>query len=61
MGQAGRLVGHHAVQLHGGVGVMAEFAVSHYLKRLTTLAVLFGGSDHYLAELAAGGGLYSAA
>ena len=32
VGKAGRLVGQHAVQLHGGMGVSNEMSIGHYLK-----------------------------
>ena len=35
VGKAGRLVGQHAVQLHGGMGVSNEMSIGHYLKRFT--------------------------
>lgn len=54
---AARFVGEQAVQLHGGIGMTAEYRIGHYLKRLTTLAEEWGDSDYHLAELAAGGGL----
>lgn len=54
---AARFIGEQAVQLHGGIGMTAEYRIGHYLKRLTTLAEEWGDSDYHLAELAAGGGL----
>lgn len=61
IGEAGRLVGHTGVQLHGGVGLTAEFPISHYLKRLKSIGTLYGDADHHIAALAAAGGLYNAA
>jgi len=49
IGQAGRLVGQHAVQMHGGMGVVDELIVSHYFKRLTMIDLTFGDADHHLA------------
>src|SRR5258707_2282979 len=49
IGQAARLVGQHAVQMHGGLGVVDELIVSHYFKRLTLIHLTFGDSDHHLA------------
>ena len=34
-----------AVQLHGGIGMTAEYAVGHHLSRLTVLESLFGDGD----------------
>ena len=49
IGQAGRLVGQHAVQMHGGMGVVDELIVSHYFKRLTMIDLTFGDADYHLA------------
>ncbi|MBK7684985.1 MAG: acyl-CoA dehydrogenase family protein [Rhodocyclaceae bacterium] len=48
VGDAARFVGQQAIQLHGGMGVTEEMAVSHYFKRLTCIAALFGDIDHHL-------------
>jgi len=50
IGQAARYIGQQAVQLHGGIGVTDELAVSHYFKRLTLINATFGDFDHYLAR-----------
>ncbi|SFF56734.1 pimeloyl-CoA dehydrogenase, small subunit [Fontimonas thermophila] len=50
VGQAARYVGQQAVQLHGGIGVTNELAISHYFKRLTMLALAFGDVDHHLGR-----------
>jgi alkylation response protein AidB-like acyl-CoA dehydrogenase len=50
LGQAGRLVGQHAVQMHGGMGVVDELIVSHYFKRLTMIDLSFGDADYHLAS-----------
>ncbi len=49
VGQAGRLVGQQAVQMHGGMGVVDELIVSHYFKRLTMIDLTFGDADYQLA------------
>lgn len=46
-----RTVGQQAVQLHGGIGMTEEYAVGHYLRRLTVLNVLFGDSAYHLGHL----------
>ncbi|HEY0974478.1 MAG TPA: acyl-CoA dehydrogenase family protein [Solimonas sp.] len=48
VGQSARFVGQQAVQLHGGIGVTEELAVSHYFKRLTMITLAFGDIDHHL-------------
>jgi alkylation response protein AidB-like acyl-CoA dehydrogenase len=50
VGQAGRLVGQNAVQMHGGMGVVDEHIVSHYFKRLTMIDLSFGDADFHLAK-----------
>ncbi|MEO8135020.1 MAG: acyl-CoA dehydrogenase family protein, partial [Betaproteobacteria bacterium] len=50
--EAGRFVGKHAVQLHGGMGVTDELVVSHYVKRLTMLTQTHGDYEHHLAAYA---------
>jgi alkylation response protein AidB-like acyl-CoA dehydrogenase len=50
IGQSGRLVGQHAVQMHGGMGVVDELIVSHYFKRLTMIDLSLGDADYHLAS-----------
>jgi alkylation response protein AidB-like acyl-CoA dehydrogenase len=50
VGQAGRLVGQEAVQMHGAMGVVDDFIVSHYFKRLTMIDMTFGDAAHHLAR-----------
>lgn len=57
--RAGRFVGQQAVQLHGAIGITAEYKVGHAFKRLTAIAALFGDEDHHLGVLAEAGGLES--
>jgi alkylation response protein AidB-like acyl-CoA dehydrogenase len=53
VGQAARFVGQQAVQLHGGMGVTDELPAAHYFKRLTTIELTLGDSDHHLARFMA--------
>jgi alkylation response protein AidB-like acyl-CoA dehydrogenase len=50
VGRAARYVGQQAVQLHGGMGVTDELAVSHYFRRLTAINATFGDAEHHLAR-----------
>jgi alkylation response protein AidB-like acyl-CoA dehydrogenase len=50
--QAARFVGQQAIQLHGAIGITDEAAVSHYFKRLTTIALTFGDADFHVARFA---------
>jgi alkylation response protein AidB-like acyl-CoA dehydrogenase len=36
--RAAQQIGHEAIQMHGGMGLTEEFAVSHYNARLVTLS-----------------------
>src|SRR5262249_36971109 len=47
VGNACRFVGQQAVQLHGGMGVSDETAVSHLFRRLTALEMELGDTDHH--------------
>ncbi|GAA2547557.1 acyl-CoA dehydrogenase family protein [Pseudonocardia hydrocarbonoxydans] len=51
--RAARHVGQEAIQLHGGIGMTAEYAVGHYTSRLTAIDHLHGDGDWALARLAA--------
>lgn len=48
--QACRLVGQNAVQLHGGMGMTDELAVSHRFKRATMIELELGTTDFHLAR-----------
>ena len=56
IGKAGRLVGQGAVQLHGGIGVSEEHAVSHWFRRLAAIGVLLGDTEWHIKSLASCGG-----
>lgn len=52
IGRSGRFIGQQAVQLHGAIGITAEYKVGHAFKRLTAIDALFGDADHHLDCLA---------
>jgi alkylation response protein AidB-like acyl-CoA dehydrogenase len=54
---AARMIGQEAIQLHGGIGMTAEYPVGHYLKRLTVISKTFADTDTLVEALAAAGGL----
>jgi alkylation response protein AidB-like acyl-CoA dehydrogenase len=56
--RAGRHIGKEAIQLHGGIGMTAEYKVGHYTSRLTAIDHLLGDGDWALARLAEGVGDY---
>jgi alkylation response protein AidB-like acyl-CoA dehydrogenase len=51
--KAARHVGQSAIQLHGGMGMTDDLAVSHYFKRATMIESQFGSADHHAARLEA--------
>jgi alkylation response protein AidB-like acyl-CoA dehydrogenase len=53
VGEACRFVGQQAVQLHGGMGVTDEIAVSHLFRRLTALEMSLGDTAHHLEQFVA--------
>ncbi len=57
LGQEGRKAAETAIQLHGGVGVTMEYAISHYFKRMTVDDMLFGNADHHIERLSEVGSL----
>ncbi len=52
--RAGRHIGQEAIQLHGGIGMTAEYAVGTYTAHLTMLDHLLGDGGFQLSRLAAG-------
>ena len=50
-GRAARVIGQEAIQLHGGIGMTAEYSVGHYTSRLTALAHLAGDAAFHRARL----------
>jgi alkylation response protein AidB-like acyl-CoA dehydrogenase len=50
IGQAARLVGQQAVQMHGAMGVVDDLIVSHYFKRLTMIDLSMGDADFHLGR-----------
>ncbi|WP_288904540.1 acyl-CoA dehydrogenase family protein [uncultured Sneathiella sp.] len=53
IGQAAKFVGQQSIQLHGGMGMTDEYSIGHYFKRLTTIEMLFGNTDHHFKKYAA--------
>jgi alkylation response protein AidB-like acyl-CoA dehydrogenase len=46
--RAARFIADQAIQLHGGIGLTWEYALSHYAKHLLMVARQFGDDDHHL-------------
>ena len=51
IGKAARAVGQAAIQLHGGMGMTDETAVSHYFRRATMLESQLGSVDYHAARI----------
>ncbi|WP_201465010.1 acyl-CoA dehydrogenase family protein [Janibacter melonis] len=49
--KAARLIGQEAIQLHGGIGVTAEYPVGHLSARLTMISRTWGSTRSHLATL----------
>jgi alkylation response protein AidB-like acyl-CoA dehydrogenase len=49
--KAGRHIGREAIQLHGGIGMTAEYSVGHYMSRLTAIDHTLGDGRHHLIKL----------
>jgi alkylation response protein AidB-like acyl-CoA dehydrogenase len=53
IGEQARLALQGAVQLHGGIGITDEYALSHYLRRVRVDEQLFGSAEQHLRHFAA--------
>jgi alkylation response protein AidB-like acyl-CoA dehydrogenase len=49
--KAGRHVGQEAIQLHGGIGMTAEYSVGHFTARLTAIDHLLGDGRQQIKNL----------
>jgi alkylation response protein AidB-like acyl-CoA dehydrogenase len=49
--RSSRKLGQEAIQLHGGIGVTAEYPVGHYVSRLVAIEHTLGGVDEHLRVL----------
>lgn len=52
IGEAMKFIGQQAVQLHGGMGVTNELPAAHLFKRLATMELTLGDTDHHLMRFA---------
>ena len=51
IGRSSRLVAEEAIQMHGGIAMTWEYAVSHYAKRLIMIDHQLGDTDFHLAKI----------
>jgi alkylation response protein AidB-like acyl-CoA dehydrogenase len=49
--RASRHIGQDAIQLHGGIGMTAEYKLGHYTSRLTAIDHVLGNGDWALERL----------
>jgi alkylation response protein AidB-like acyl-CoA dehydrogenase len=49
--RSARKVGQEAIQMHGGIGITAEYPVGHYVSRLLAIEHTLGGSADHLRTL----------
>lgn len=59
VGRSARHIGQEAIQMHGGIGVTAEYPVSHYVARLTAIERTLGSRLEHLRILSARVGEYA--
>ena len=50
---AAQTVTREGIQLHGGVGMMGELPIGHYLKRVTMINTTYGDAEFHLDQAAA--------
>lgn len=48
IGRVGALVAEECIQMHGGIGMTDEYALSHFARRITMIDHQFGDVDHHL-------------
>jgi len=53
LSRTGRHIGQEAIQLHGGIGMTAEYAVGHLTALLTAVEHTYGDVTHHVSSLAA--------
>ena len=51
IGRSGRHIAQEAIQLHGGIGMTAEYPVGHYAARLTAIEHTLGSAQDHLHVL----------
>jgi alkylation response protein AidB-like acyl-CoA dehydrogenase len=61
IGRSGRHIAQESIQLHGGIGVTAEYPIAHYAARLTAIDQTYGSSTDQLRYLISQVGSYGTA
>jgi alkylation response protein AidB-like acyl-CoA dehydrogenase len=57
-GRSGQHIAQESIQLHGGIGVTAEYPIAHYAARLTAIDQTFGSAGDQLRHLVSQVGSY---
>ncbi len=52
IGRSGKHIAQESIQLHGGIGVTAEYPIAHYAAKLTAVEATFGSTTDQLRYLA---------
>lgn len=60
IGRSGKHIAEESIQMHGGIGVTAEYPIAHYAARLTAIDQTFGSAGDQLRYLAGQVGGYGA-
>lgn len=61
IGRSGKHIAQESIQMHGGIGVTAEYPVAHYAARLTAIDQTLGSATDQLRFLSSQVGNYGAA
>lgn len=48
IGRSGKHISQEAIQMHGGIGVTAEYPIAHYAAKLTAIDQTFGSATDHL-------------
>lgn len=59
--RSGKHIAEESIQMHGGIGVTAEYPIAHYAARLTAIDQTFGSADDNLRYLVSQVGSYGTA
>ena len=49
--RSARLIGQESIQMHGGIGLTAEYPLAHYVSRLTAIEHTLGSGEDHLRYL----------
>jgi len=60
IGRSGKHIAEESIQMHGGIGVTAEYPIAHYAARLTAIDQTFGSAGDQLRYLVGQVGGYGA-